>query len=275
MKAIVKKAKADIVSRPMVSVLIIATVAACSTLLTLALATLMNLSAPYDRAFEDLNGAHVWLYFDRALVGRRDLEHVESLPGIVESTGLRQYVNTRAELDDNWVPISLRALPTNTPAVNRLLVRQGRHLEPHQTELLASTDLDDLYKLSVGDRLGISLPNDGHVNLPVIGLAYNPMWDTYRSEQPPYVYVSEETLRELYPDESSWGWSMGLRLADPQSVDGAVEQIESALHGDVVESYTDWRDVKEAAVFGAKMNFIFLGAFGLFAVLATVLVVAS
>lgn len=275
MKAIVKKAKADIVSRPMVSVLIIATVAACSTLLTLALATLMNLSAPYDRAFEDLNGAHVWLYFDRALVGRRDLEHVESLPGIVESTGLRQYVNTRAELDDNWVPISLRALPTNTPAVNRLLVRQGRHLEPHQTELLASTDLDDLYKLSVGDRLGISLPNDGHVNLPVIGLAYNPMWDTYRSEQPPYVYVSEETLRELYPDESSWGWSMGLRLADPQSVDGVVEQIESALHGDVVESYTDWRDVKEAAVFGAKMNFIFLGAFGLFAVLATVLVVAS
>lgn len=275
MTAIVKKAKADILSRPMITILIIVTVAACSTLLTLALATLLHLSAPYDRAFEDLNAAHVWLYFDRNLVGPRDLQKIESLQSVEQSTGLRYYVNTRAELDDNHIPVSLRALPRSRPNVNRLLVREGRYLQPHETEVLASTDLDDLYKLSVGETLGVARSDGSELDLPVIGLAFNPMWDTYRSEQPPFVYVSQETLRELYPDESSWGWSMGLRLADPQSVDVVVDQIESALHGEVVESYTDWRDVKEAAIFGAKLNFIFLGAFGLFAILATVLVVAS
>jgi putative ABC transport system permease protein len=275
MSAILRKAKADILSRPMISLLIIFTVATSSTLLTLALATLMNLSAPYDRAFEDLNGAHIWLYLDRTLVGQRDVERIESLPGVAASTGLRHYVTTRADLRDNQVAVSLRALPTQMPKINQLLVREGRYLSSHHMELLASTDLDDLYKLSVGESLGVSGPDGEEVDLPVIGLAYNPMWDTYRSDQPPYIYVSEETLRELYPDQSRWGWSMGLRLADPQSVDRMVARIEATLHDEVIESHTDWRDVKEAAVFGAKMNFIFLGAFGLFAILATVLVVAS
>ncbi len=276
MSAILKKARADILSRPMISILIMITVATSSTLLTLALATLMNLSAPYDRAFEDLRGAHVWLYLDRALVGQRDVERIESLPGVVESTGLRYYVTTRAGLRDNQVAVSLRALPLEMPTVNRLLIREGHYLTPHQTELLASTDLDDLYKLSVGEHLRLTRTDGKEVELPVIGLAYNPMWDTYRTDQPPYVYVSEETLHKLYPNESSWGWSIGLRLADPQAVDRIVERVESALHNDdAVKSYTDWRDVKESAVFGAKMNFIFLGAFGLFAILATVLVVAS
>jgi putative ABC transport system permease protein len=275
MSAILKKAKADIVSRPVISLLIIVTVATSSTLLTLALATLLNMSAPYDRAFEDLRGAHVWLHFDRTVTKRHDVERVASLPGVIATTDLRYYLTTSAKVRDDRVPVSLRALPLEMPEVNRLLVREGRYLKPHERELLASTDLDDLYKLSVGETLGVIRSNGEEVELPVVGLAYNPMWNTYDGDQPPYVYVSEATLRELYPDESSWGWTMGLRLADPQSVEIMVERVESALHADVVESYTDWRDVKEAAVFGAKMNFIFLGAFGLFAILATVLVVAS
>jgi putative ABC transport system permease protein len=87
--------------------------------------------------------------------------------------------------------------------------------------------------------------------------------------------VSDETLRTLYPDGSQWAWTIGLRLRDPQSVDRFIAQVESVLHDDVVENHTDWRDVKDSAVFGARMNLVFLGSFGLFAILATVLVVAS
>jgi hypothetical protein len=155
------------------------------------------------------------------------------------------------------------------------LVEEGRHLTSHQVELLASTDLDDLYKLSAGETIGLTRADGKKVNLPVTGLAYNPMWDTYRNDQPPYIYVSEETLRELYPDESTWGWSMGLRLDNPRATEKMIERIETVLHGDVVESYTDWHDVKRAAVFGARVNFIFLSAFAFFAILATVLVIAS
>jgi putative ABC transport system permease protein len=275
MEAVWQKIKADIISRPLISGLILVAITVSATLLTLALATLMNINAPYDRAFEELNAAHVWLYFNRDRVSLRDITRIEALPGVVESTGLRYSALSRVRVGDAQVWVSLRAVPTGTPAVNRLLVQEGRGLEPHQAELLASKDLDDIYGLAVGERIGITREDGKEVALPVIGLAYNPMWDTYRSSQPPYVYVSEETLRELFPDDSTWDWSIGLRLADPDAVDEIVALIEETFHSNVVESHTDWRDVKESAVFGAQLNFVFLGAFSFFAVLATVLVVSS
>jgi putative ABC transport system permease protein len=275
MEAVWQKIKADIISRPLISGLILVAITASATLLTLALATLMNINAPYDKAFEELNAAHVWLYFNRDRVGPRDVTRIEALPGVVESTGLRYSALSRARVGDTQVWVSLRAVPTETPAVNRLLVQEGRDVEPHRAEVLASKDLDDIYSLTVGEMISITRQDGKEVGLPVIGLAYNPMWDTYRSSQPPYVYVSEETLHELFPDDSTWDWSMGLRLADPDAVDETVALIEETLHSDVVKSYTDWRDVKESAVFGAQLNFVFLGAFSLFAVLATVLVVSS
>jgi putative ABC transport system permease protein len=275
MRAVIQKIKADILHRPVMSFLIVATIFASSTLLTLAVATLMHLSDPYDRAFESLNAAHVWLFFDRDATSRRDIERIKTIPGVVASTGLRYAVVNRVELRDNYVWTSLRAIPESKAEVNRLFVQEGTRIRPGRRELLASKDLDDLYNLEVGETITVTGADHASVAMPVVGLAYNPMWDTYRNSQPPYLYVSEETLRWLYPDESSWQWSIGLRLTDPETVDETVTQIEMMLHDEVVQSYTDWRDVKRSAVFGAKINFIFLGAFSLFAILATILVIAS
>lgn len=275
MDAIWHKIKADIISRPLISALIIVTVVTSSALLTLALATLMNATAPYDKAFEALNGAHVWLYFDRENVQRRDVERIEALAGVVESTGLRYYALGRVRIRDNQVWVSLRAIPLETLTVNRLLVQEGRDLAPGRNELLASKDLDDLYGLSVGEVIGIAQADGREVGLPVIGLAYNPMWDVYRNEQPPYIYLSEHTLRDLFPDDSAWGWSLGLRLVNPDAVDEMVALVEQTIGADALEGHTDWRDVRDTATFDVRLNFIFLGAFGFFAILATMLVIAS
>jgi putative ABC transport system permease protein len=273
--AIWQKIKADIVSRPLISLLILVTVTASSILLTLALTTLMNIEAPYDQTLSELNGAHVWLYFNRDIISLRDIARIEALPGVAQSTGLRYSVLNRVRLGDARAWVSLQAIPLESPAVNRLLVQEGRYLSHNRSELLASKDLDDIYGLTPGDTIGITRQDGKEVDLPIIGLAYNPMWDTYRSKQPPYIYVSEETLRDLFPDDSTWGWSMGLRLQDPDAVDEMVVRIEETLHADVVESYTDWRDVRESAIFDAQIVLIFLGTFGVFAILATVLVIAS
>ncbi|MDY7075335.1 MAG: FtsX-like permease family protein [Chloroflexota bacterium] len=275
MDAILQKIKADIISRPLVSILITITIIAASTLLTLALATLMNIGAPYDKSFQELDAAHLWLYFDRGKIRSRDIERIEALPGVVGSTGLQYSVTSRVRIHDTRVWTSLRVVPVEMGAVNRLLVQDGRYLAPHQVEVLASKDLNDLYHLSVGEPVGLTRWDGKKVSLPVIGLAYNPMWDTYRNSQPPYLYVSEETLDELFPDESTWDWSMGLRLADPESVSEILAQIEAMLRPDAIASHTDWRDVRESAIFGAQLNFVFLGAFSFFAILATVLVIAS
>ncbi len=276
MDAIWQKIKADITSRVLISALIVITVAAASLLLTLALATLINLNAPYDRSFEELNSAHLWLYFDRDLVRTRDIERIEALPGVAASTGVQYSVTSRVQIHDTRVWTSLRVISEQDEAqVNRLLVEQGRALRPGQWEVLAGKDLDDLYKLAVGDEIGVTRADGKKVGLPVIGLAYNAMWDTYRNTQPPYLYVSELVLRKLYPDESTWDWSVGLRLVDPDATQEVLAQIEALLRPDTLVSHTDWHDVKRAAVFGARINFIFLGAFSLFAILASVLVITN
>jgi putative ABC transport system permease protein len=275
MNAIAQKIKADISSRLLISALIVVTIAVASALLTLALSTLMNISAPYDKSFEELNGAHVWLHLDQDRVSANDIERIKSLPGVVASTELQYSVRNRVRIRDTRVWTSLRVMPIEMPTVNRLLIQEGHYLAPRQLEILASKDLNELYDLSVGDTIGITNADGKELELPAIGLAYNPMWDIYRNSQPPYLYLTKETLQELFPDESDWDWSIGLRLADPDSVDEILAQVEAMLRSDALEDYTDWRDVKYSAIFGFQLNLIFLGTFSFFAILATILVVAS
>jgi putative ABC transport system permease protein len=275
MNAIVEKLKADIAGRPVVSTLILITIIAAATLLTLALATLMNLDAPYDRSFQELNGAHLWLYFERNKIRSRDVQQVESLPGVLESTGLQYSVTSRVRVGNTRIWTSLRVMPVKMPKVNRLLIQEGRYLNARGAEILAGGDLNDVYGLSVGDTVEITRWDGKKLYLPVVGLVYNPTWDIYRNNQPPYLYLMEDTLRELFPDESSWDWSVGLRLADPGSVDQMLAHVEAILREGAVDGHTDWRDVKDAAIFEARLNFVFLSAFSFFAILATILVVAS
>jgi putative ABC transport system permease protein len=274
MHAVWQKIKADIISRPFVSLLITVTIISAATLLTLALATLINLREPYQRSFDELNAAHLWLYFDRERMRPRDVERIAALPIVEESTGLRHSVTSRVRVRDTRVWVSVRMLPPE-PEINQLLVQEGRDLVAHEKEVLASRDLDDLYKLSPGETLEFTAHNGKPDTLPVIGLAYNPMWDTYRNTQPPYVYVNEDTMRALYPNEISWSWSMGVRLTDPDAVDAALAHIKQILPQDAVAGHTDWHDVRRSANFGARLNFILLGAFSFFAILATILVIVS
>jgi len=274
MHAVWQKIKADIISRPFVSLMITVTIISAATLLTLALATLINLREPYQRSFDELNAAHLWLYFDRERMRPRDVERIEALPIVEESTGLRYSVTSRVRIRDTRVWVSVRMLPPD-PEVNQLLVQEGRDLVAHEKEVLASRDLDDLYKLSPGETLEFTAHDGKQVTLPVIGLAYNPMWDTYRNTQPPYIYVNEDMMRALYPNEITWSWSMGVRLANPEAVDAALGQIEQILPQDAVVGHINWHDVRRSANFGARLNFILLGAFSFFAILATVLVIVS
>ncbi len=275
MVAVLQKIKADILGRPVLSALITGALATSAMLLTLALATLLNAGAPYDRAFEELNAAHVWLYFDRERVGPRDIARIESLPGVVDSTGLRYSMPNRVYVGSERAWVSIQALPAQQPNVNRLLIQRGRYPEPHKNELLVSRDLAYLYPISVGDVIGLERADGKKVMLHVVGMAYDPMWDIYRSNQPPYVYLSEETFRRLFPDRQTWGWSLGLRLADPQAVDEIIARARAILRKDAIKSHTDWRDVRQSAMFEVQLNFVFLGAFGIFALLAAALVIAT
>ncbi len=269
--AVWAKMAADLRSRRLIAGLVTLTLATAALLLTLALATLLNLAAPYDRAFAALNGAHVWLYFDRAYTRERDVERIERLPLVTASTGLHVSVATRATLRANRLWVSVRALPIQPAPVNRLALVAGRAPLPDADEVLAGQELRDIAGIVAGDVITVTRWDGRATPLTVVGLAYNPTWDTYRSTQPPYLYVGEETFRRLFPDESTWDWSLGLRLADPDGVAALLEAIAQQVRPGIIAGHTDWRDVREAAVFGVQMNGVFLGGFAFFAIVAAVL----
>ncbi len=275
MDAVWQKIRADLFHRRAVSLLIIGTITAAAALLTLALTTLFNLEAPYDKSHAELNGAHLWLHFKPGRVRAMDIRQIESLPEVAGSTGRQYSYTTRVQFDERRALVSLRVVPLEPPRVNRLRILAGRYLAPGAAEVLISRDLRDIYRLGVGDQIEITRSDGRRVSLPIVGIAYDPMYDNYRSSLPPYLYLSEHLLKSLFPDKASWEWSLGLQLADPESVQAVLDRITSMRDLEFIESHTDWHDVRSSAIFDAQLAFIFLSAFSFFAILATVLIVVS
>jgi len=275
MSAVWQKIVADLLRRRAISVLITITILVASALLTLALSTLMNLGGPYDKLFSELNSAHLWLHFKPGRVGLADIHRIESLSGVTASTGRRYSYITQIRYNDERLGVSLRIEPLGQPAVHRLLLTDGNYLSPGEDGVVAERFLVENYKVSVGDTFIITDSTGKEISLPVVGIAYDPMYDTYRGSQPPYVFLSEETLQKLFPDKETWDISLGLRLTDPQSVGAMLAEIESMRSTGFIASHTDWHDAKESSLFRAQLAFIFLTAFSLFAIFATVLIVVS
>ncbi len=275
MSAVWQKIVADLLRRRTISVLITITILVATALLTLALSTLMNLEGPYDKLFTELNSAHLWLHFKPDRVGQADIHRIESLPGIVASTGRRYSYVTQIRYNDERLGVSLRVEPLEPPDVHRLLLTDGHNLSPGEDGVIAERFLVENYKVSVEDTVILTDSTGREVSLPVVGIAYDPIYDTYRGSQPPYIFLSEETLQKLFPDKQTWDISLGLRLADPQSVETVLTKIKSMRSTEFIASHTDWRDAKESSIFRAQLAFIFLTAFSLFAIFATVLIVVS
>lgn len=275
MNAVWQKIVADLFRRRAISILVVITILVASALLTLALSTLMNLGGPYDKLFSELNSAHLWLHFKPDRVGSADIRRIESLPAVIASTGRQYSYATHVRYGGERLGVSLRVASIARPETHRLLLTDGRYLSPGADEALVERFLVENYKVSVGDTLTVTDSSGREISLSVVGIAYDPMYDTYRSSQPPYVFISEETLQRLFPAKETWDTSLGLRLADPQSVDTVLAEIESMRSTGFLASHTDWRDAKESAIFRAQLAFIFLTAFSIFAIFATVLIVVS
>ena len=275
MNAIWQKIKADLFHHRVVSFLIICTITVAATLLTLAISTLMNLGGPYDRIFEEVNGAHLWLFFKPGQVNTTDIRRIESLPGVAGTTDWQYGYVTQARIHDARVWVTLRMIPLEQPSINRLYFLDGRAIFPNAKEIVAEKSIDDTYDMVVGDIVTITRSDGKDVNLPVVGFAYDVMYDVYRGDQPPYLYVNETTLRSLFPDKATWDRSLGLRLSDPEKVDEVLAEVESMRSLKFIESHTDWHDVKESAIFEGQLASVFLSAFSFFAILATVLIIIS
>ncbi|HET9913993.1 MAG TPA: FtsX-like permease family protein, partial [Anaerolineales bacterium] len=217
--------------------------------------------------------AHLWIFFKTGRVNTADIRQIQTLPGIASSTPRQYSYRTQVRIHDARVWVTLRVIPDEQPDINRLYILDGRYISPDAKEVVAEKFLDTTYNLTVGEVVTITRSDGRDVDLPIVGIAYDVMYDTYRLEQAPYLYVSESTLRNLFPDKDTWDSSLGLRLTDPQAVDRVLAEIEALHSTKFVEMHTDWRDVKESALFRVQLASVFLSAFSFFSILATIIII--
>ena len=275
MLAILKKIQADLFNRRLATGLVTLTVTAATALLALTAITLSNLNQSFERSFDELNGAHLWLFFDRQHTSRSRLERIGQMPGVAASSGLQISQVTWATLGAERVPVSLRAVGVQPHAVNAVRITAGRALQTgDENGLWIDKRLAEQFHVRVGDKITLQTGRRERL-LVVVGLVFNPTWDIYRTNQPPYLYVLDKTFRRLFPDELSWDWSLGLRLDDPQAVDQALAGAEHLARKQAISDHTDWRNVRDAYLFGAQLNTLLLTAFGLFALGAAAFILAN
>ena len=125
----------------------------------------------------------------------------------------------------------MRQVDAQQPAVNALLITAGRYLSPDDAHgVLVDKRLAEQFHIRPGDTLRIST-SSGYKPLDVVGLAFNPTWDIYRTVQPPYLYALEKTFQSLFPDPSAWDWSVGLRLSDPDAVKATLAAAQAVDAG--------------------------------------------
>ncbi|MCK4451988.1 MAG: hypothetical protein KAX26_15495, partial [Anaerolineae bacterium] len=163
MLAIIRQAKANLKSRKLQTALILLTLFAAATLLTVALGALYVARGSYDRLFERTHGAHLWLYLDPQQVTAEEVEALlADLPGVEATTGvIRSYVLLTAEQrSEERVDIQkLREWPGAAVAVNRPLLMAGRAPQEGESEaVLLDRNVAAMYDVAVGDTIDMPVP---------------------------------------------------------------------------------------------------------------------
>jgi putative ABC transport system permease protein len=277
MRAVMRQAKANVRGSALQSALVLVTLFAAATVLTLALSTFHVAQGAYERLFERTNGAHVWLYLDPERVPAEEAERVVAdLPGVVSTTGVMRGLGSDLFLGEERLRGELmREWPAERYTDGRPLLVAGRAPRPGEIDVIVMDRNEAVdYHVGVGDRVELLTP-DGKRPLTVVGLHVSTEICPYPHCSPLRHYLSPALMDELAPPSlfpEIGNLAVGLRLHDPAGVEAAVEAAEEALP---VDHWLDWRVIRDGSDGAIENQRIILMTFGIVATLAAGFLIAN
>jgi len=221
----------------------------------------------WDAAFAEANGAHVTIDSDDPRV----LDRIVRRPEVAASTA--PYRRTRNELDllrdgTSLATAYLREVAAaDRPTIARPLLRDGRWAEAGAADEIVidrALGLDE--GIAVGDRLAIATP-DGRQRFTVVGRAVDLIDCFYPSCTPVTAWLDPAGFERIDLPLTS---SVFLRLRDPDAVGRFIAEI-----GDEGVGTQGWVDTRDDALAVYEIFGAFLGAFGVFVMIAAAVVVAG
>jgi putative ABC transport system permease protein len=221
----------------------------------------------WNAAFEEANGAHV-------TIDSRDegtLTQVADLPEVEASTHAyrRSADNLEVVHDDDTVTTAFvrEMAADDLPDIARPLLRDGRWVSPGaEGEIVVDRAFGLDESIDVGDQIAI-VTLDGPVVFTVVGRAIDFVDCFYPNCDPVTVWVDPVGFERIGADSTSM---MFLRLRDAY----ADDQFIASLNDDDVGTQ-GWIDTRDDTLEVYKILGAFLGAFGLFVMIAAAVVVAG
>jgi putative ABC transport system permease protein len=227
-----KLAFAGLRRRKLQAALTVLVVAAAAGALTIALGIDRVADKPWERTFEATNGAHVGAFAPQPGV---DLSPIEHLPGVVESTGVLQWISSSFRHDGKLFGLMLYGGAADPPSVSRPLVEDGNWpVRPGEVALERS--FARFLGFHVGDTIVAGAPRQNQTTLRVTGIVVVAKGEAYPQSQPGNAFALDETLARIAPDRESWAHYLGVRIADPEASGAFLarvhEVVPSAFVGD-------------------------------------------
>jgi putative ABC transport system permease protein len=250
------------------------------TVITLAILTVRSSNAPFDRIFNQLKGAHLWLYIDTEYHDET-LDLIQKLPeveGVVPPYPI--YWKVEIQVEGDWIQLPIMVRPGEQSEISQLLITKGEYLdEGNPMGIVLSEALASEHNLKVGDEvLAREFDSQSENSLTVIGLAI----DVERNPQSSvhYAYVLSGVVDVLGLHDSMPGLTyrpIGVRLSNADDYQATLGKIMGELPEETVgsSSHYTWHSVQEGYSLLTQLSMIFILGFGLFASIAAGFILSS
>jgi putative ABC transport system permease protein len=280
------RVRADLRGRRAQSISVTLVVALSALLVSLGLVTIASISAPYDRLFTQLNGAHLWVRLS-ANPTPAQLEAITTAPNVTGATELEDYIIGSAVVDSNKASLYFESYPIQEPAIDRILITQGNGLAANDPNgVVIDQSLVDAYHLRVGDTLSI-VTAQGTEGLHVRGISVDVRHGSddggyrcrasggYRCR----VYAQRAPLERLFPAQGQLQGILGLRLTNPHAIQPTITTLTQRVQAQgatlSVWGGDDWLSFRAAfGAFSSLAASLLLG-FGLLGLFAAGVIVAN
>jgi putative ABC transport system permease protein len=270
MSAVLRKTLADLRRRKVQTAVIALVVFLSSLTATLALTLLVETDAPFDRAFNQVQGAHLFVTFDASRVTESQVQATRSLAAVSAAAG--PWVLTPASIafpDGRTRVIPVAGRDQAGGAVDRLTLDAGRFVQ-RRGEVVLSRQLSDETGLGVGDSLAPG--NDSPLpSLRVVGVATG-----LGSEAAAWVVPGQLPPTPTAQVPQQYLMAYRLRQASTAAqITSAIAAISASVPADAVIDSSNYLDAKLNADRTTAVMIPFLLAFSGFALLASVLIIAN
>jgi len=270
---ILRKARADLWERRFHNSLIFLVITAATTTVTLTLSVYLSATQGFTNMFEAAHSAHVWFTSNQAAA----LEPLRSLGGVVESNdpfpALWDGITLKS--DNNNDSLALWGLSSEPVRVGKPVLVEGRWLASGaKNEIVIDAGLARARGVMPGDQIEIDNSHGSHF-LKIVGLALNTGRPAFPTSKPALGYVLPETLTDLESDQTQWAWMLGVRIISPDSAEQFINSARAAYPPQANISATPWQWVRDEVNDSIALNLLFLGVFGVFALVAVGLVIIN